>query len=298
MYSLQHFGDMVADTVRTTAYARALRQAIKPGAVVLDIGVGTGIFSMLACQYGARRVYAVESNDAIVVAQANAQANGWTDRIQFYHDISTRIALPERVDVIVSDLRGALPLFHTHLPSIIDARKRFLLPGGVQIPQADRIWVAPVEASKEYENLVHGRQANSFGVNLEAALRYSCNTQHKVRLKPEQLLAEPQCWATLDYTTLVTSNFSATSNWTASRSSSCHGILVWFDALLAEGIGFSNAPGMPATVYCPTFLPWQAPVDVQEGDRIVVDLKANRRWEILIFGDGIAEYSIENSLTK
>ena len=283
MYDLQQFGDMVADTVRMDANAGALRQAIKPGAVVLDIGAGTGIFTLLACQYGASRVYAVEPNDAIVVAQANVRANGWADRVQFFQERSTRISLPERVDVIISDLRSILPLFHTHLPSIIDARKRFLLPGGVQIPQADRIWVAPVEAPKEYKKLVHGQQHNSYGVNLEAALRYSSNTRHKVKLKPEQLLAEPQSWTTLDYTKLETSNFSETCEWTSSRTSLCHGIVVWFDALLAEGISFSNAPGTPATVYCQTYFPWQAPVDVQKGDKIVVDLKANLVGESYIW---------------
>ena len=69
MYSIADYGAMIADEVRMGAFVRALRQAVKPGAVVIDIGTGTGIFALLACRFGARRVYAIEPSDAIQVAR-------------------------------------------------------------------------------------------------------------------------------------------------------------------------------------------------------------------------------------
>src|SRR5689334_15245373 len=134
MYSPSGYCAMIADGVRTAAYAEALRRAVKPGAVVLDIGTGTGIFALLACRSGARRVYAVEPDPAIQVARATAEANGCADRITFLQDLSTRLTLPESADVIVADLRGVLPLFGHHLPSLADARRRHLAPGGTLIP--------------------------------------------------------------------------------------------------------------------------------------------------------------------
>ncbi|HEV8062522.1 MAG TPA: class I SAM-dependent methyltransferase, partial [Gemmataceae bacterium] len=226
---------MIADTVRTGAYARALREAIKPSSVVLDIGSGTGVFSLLACQYGARRVYAIEPSDAITIAQAHAQANGCADRIQFIHDLSTKVTLPERVDVLVSDIRGILPFHKNHLPSIVDARKRFLRPGGTQIPLLDKLWAAPVDAPADYARLVLGHHPNALGLNMEAALRTATNNMYKVRLKPEHLLAGSQCWMTLDYTKVETSNCGATLTWIAPRSGTCQGIVAWFETLLAEG---------------------------------------------------------------
>ena len=137
---------MIADATRMGAFARALGQAIKPGAVVIDIGTGTGICALLACRHGARRVYAIEPDDAIQVAREIAAANGYADRIEFIQAISTQVTLPERADVIVSDLGGVLPWFQRHIPSIVDARARFLAPGGVLIPQQDVGWAAVVEA--------------------------------------------------------------------------------------------------------------------------------------------------------
>jgi protein arginine N-methyltransferase 1 len=96
MYSTRAFGSMIADTVRMRAYTAALRAAVKPGDVVLDIGTGTGIFALLACQYGASKVYAIEPNDNIQVARKLARENGFQDRIEFIQDLSTKVDLPER----------------------------------------------------------------------------------------------------------------------------------------------------------------------------------------------------------
>jgi SAM-dependent methyltransferase len=286
VYSISAYGAMIADSVRMEAYARALRQVIKPTSVVLDIGSGTGIFSLLACRYGARRVYAIEPDDAIMVAQASARANGCADRIQFIQDLSTRVTLPEQVDVLVSDIRGVLPLFGSHLPSIIDARQRFLLPGGFQIPLRDRILAAPVETAKDYRNLVQGHYPNPYDVNLEAALQFTSNSQFKVTLTSEQLLADPQAWMTLDYASVQSSNFSSTMTWTVARSGACHGIAVWFDTFLAENCFFSNAPSLPNTLYGQSLFPWPLPVELATGDIVDVTLKAdpidkdyNWRWD-------------------
>ena len=81
MYNVSAYGQMIADTGRTGAYEQALRRRVKPGSTVLDIGTGAGIMALLACRLGARRVYAIEPNDAIEVARQLAAVNGYTDRI-------------------------------------------------------------------------------------------------------------------------------------------------------------------------------------------------------------------------
>ena len=94
MYSLAGYGSMIADRVRMDVFARALHHAITPDSVVVDIGTGTGILALLACRFGARRVYAIEPDDAIQVAREIAAANGYADRIDFIQAVSTKVTFP------------------------------------------------------------------------------------------------------------------------------------------------------------------------------------------------------------
>ena len=70
-------------------------------------------------------------------------------------------------------------------------------------------------------------------------------------------------------------NFRSQVRLTASRAGTGHGLCVWFDATLAEGIGFSNAPGEPELIYGSAFFPWPQPVTVEAGDEIDVILRAD-----------------------
>jgi protein arginine N-methyltransferase 1 len=271
---------MIADSVRMDAFVKALRQAIKPSSVVIDIGTGTGIFALLACQFGARRVYAIEPDDSIQVGREIAAANGYAERIEFVQELSTRVTLPERADVIISDLGGRLPWFQHHIPSIADARKRFLAPGGVLIPQRDTLWVAVVEAPDLYKLWTAPWDDNRYGLDMEAARRIVTNTWRKGKVTPEQLLVEPQCWATLDYAIVENPDISAEVTWTVARAGTAHGLSVWFDRTVTEGVLLSNAPNAPKFIspeltYGAPFFPWSTPVPLAAGDTVSVALQAN-----------------------
>lgn len=293
MYSITSYGKMIADRVRTGAYANALRRATRPDSVVLDIGTGIGIIAMLACQFGARRVYAIEPGDAIQVAREIAAANGFADRVEFIQDLSTRVTLPERADVIVSDLRGVLPLFRHHIPSIVDARKRLLAPGGVLIPEQDTLWAAVAEAPDLYERYATLWTDNDYGLDLGAARRLVSNTWQKGRVNADQLLTRPQPWGALDYNSVESADVSAELTFTMTRAGAAHGLSLWFDARLAEGVSFSTAPGMPELIYGSAFFPFSAPVTLDASDRVSLKLSADLvgddyiwRWNTRVLGEG------------
>ena len=265
---------MLVDRVRMDAFVRALRGAVRPGSVVVDIGTGPGIMAVLACQLGASRVFAIELSPVIQVARDIAVANHCADKIEFFEDISTHVTLPVRADVVVSDLRGVLPLLGHHIPSIVDARKRFLASGGALIGRKDRIWAAIVDAPVSYSKIADVWERDGLGQDLGAARRKVLNEFHRARMTPEQLLTAPKLWATLDYTTIESPDVRGKLDWKIERKGIGHGMLVWFDAELADGIGFSNAPTEPETIYGSIFFPWLNPVTLAAGQSVCADIEA------------------------
>ena len=234
---------------------------------------------MLACKFGARRVFAVESSDAIHLARELARENGFDDRIEFFQDLSTNITLPEPATIIVSDLRGVLPPFGHHIPSIVDARSRHLSPGGRMIPKSDTLWAALVSAPILYKELVKP-WASPYGLLMESAKTITLNrwsSDNTDLLKPRNLLVEPQIWFVLDYS-LVESPHLVRKNleFKATRTGTAYGWFLWFNSELTEETGFTNGPNSKkiADVYGRGFFPLEKPVAVGEGDEIVLDISA------------------------
>jgi protein arginine N-methyltransferase 1 len=269
------FGQMILDETRMEAYTKALRLAIQPGCSVVDIGTGTGIFALLACQYGAGRVYAIEPNDSIALAEEIAAANGYADRITFFQKLSTEVQLPESVDVIVSDMRGVLPLLDNHIPSIVDARQRFLKPGGILIPGQDRLLSAPVEVPDVYRKFSAPWKREKHGLVMDAARDLVVNTWTGIRLKTAQFLAPPVAWAEIDYATVEQPDISNKISWVVERSGTMHGVGMWFETTLLGDIGFSSQSDERELVYGNAFFPFPEEVAVERGECVTVSLRAD-----------------------
>jgi len=274
MYSIDTYGRMIADARRMEVYAAALRHTVKPDSVVMDLGCGPGVFALLACKLGARRVYAVEPDSVISVAREAAAANGFANRIEFFERLSTDIAVPEPANIIVSDLRGILPWFKGHIPAIKDARQRLLAPGGVLIAKRDLLWGAVVETPEQYKEIAGPWQNNGFGFDLSAGKRLVTNIWRKARIKLEQLLVKPVLWSNIDYYEVEDPNVSAEIVWRAERNGTAHGFVAWFDSDLGEDIRLSNHPASPELIYGNGLFPFSEPVEVKEGDQIKLRLSA------------------------
>jgi protein arginine N-methyltransferase 1 len=283
-YSVLGYGAMIADRARMEGYAAALRATVRPGSVVLDIGTGTGMMALLACRLGARRVYALEPSQAIHLARGVARDSGMEDRIEFIQALSTEVSLPERADVVVSDLRSVLPPFQSHVAAIADVRERLLAPGGVLVPRADVLRAAPVEAPETYAEVVDVWTAQGRGFDFGAVRRVAENTWYKAHLQPSQLLAPAQTWAVMDYTRIVDPSLRGALAWTAEREGTAHGLAMWFDAELAEGIGFTSGPHGPPTLYGCGFFPFPRPVPLRPGDQVGVEVDARLVRDDYVWG--------------
>jgi len=274
MYSLDEFGEMVGDAVRFPAYCEAIARAVKPGDSVVDIGSGPAVFALLACKAGATKVYAIDTDSVVEFGRQFAYANGMEDRIEFLRGDSRQIILPERVNVIVSDIRGALPLFGPGIHALNDARKRFLAESGRMIPERDTLFAALVEASDNYKRIIAPWRSVS-GVDLEAAVPLVLNTMYKRHCKPEQLLSDPQAWHVLDYLNEAAPRASAQLKFRATRTGTVHGFTVWFATKLYENVGFCTEPGTRESVYGQIFLPLLKPVEMLAGEEVQAGLHAD-----------------------
>jgi len=281
MYSAHSHGWMIAHRVRVRLYRRALTQAVKPGAVVVDIGTGTGLLALFSCKLGARKVFAIETGEIIELARQIAKDNGYADRIEFIRDLSTRVELPERADVIVADLHGAIPLYQGSLASLIDARKRFLAPGGIMLPRKDRIWTAAVNLPRRlYAGAVSVWQDGRWGVDLSAGSRFGTDWQFNASLTPRRIVTDAACVATLNYYELQSPSVSTEVVLKPTRRTRCNGYGFWFDSELAEGVFMSTAPGHPRTeyageIYPNIFAPWPGAVEIDAEDEIHASLRFN-----------------------
>ena len=293
-YLITSYGEMISCEPRISAYAEALRQSITPGCRVIDIGAGSGIFSLLACQYGAGSVIAIDPHDSIELLRASAMTNGFADRITIFKGISTDYVGPP-ANVIISDLRSCLPLFEQHIPSIVDARQRLLAPGGRLIPARDDLFAALVHDPEFYIQCVEPWLSNRFELDLTDGHRYAVNQWRKANFTPINLMSETQFVRTLDYASIAHPDMTVDFALVADAAGEAHGFLVWFDAELAPGIGFSNAPGEPEQIYGQTFFPFERATELGIGDRIEIRLRANLlaegyvwSWASKVFRNGAA----------
>jgi protein arginine N-methyltransferase 1 len=285
-YSVYDYCTMIADRPRAEAFDAALRKTVKSGDAVLDIGTGTGVFALLALRYGARKVYAIEPNPAIDVARRLARANGVSDRVVFIEGLSTEVELPERADVIVSDIRGAMPLYRAHLPAIVDARKRHLAAGGTLLPRSDTLRVVPVATAEAWEQYVGQWRGHHFGLDTAPLEEVLANSLHAGRQDGVLPLAEPRAWGVLDYATVTSPSLRGDAAWTLEQAGTLYGYHLWFDMDLAEGISLTNAPDRPHLIYGSVFLALPKPLELAAGDRLSVRLLADLvgeeyiwRWE-------------------
>jgi precorrin-6B methylase 2 len=287
MYDITDYGRMLAHEERINAYAKALERVVDSDSVVVDIGTGTGIFALIAARLSARRVFAIDPNDAIEIAREIVTANGYGDRVECIQDVSTNVDLPEPATIVVSDITGTLPLMGGRISALVDARERLLSPGGVLIPQADALFAALAESPRQY-SLVSNWDNHNYGFDMSPARELTCNTWWKERRPSSRLLTEPQCWARLDYTVIVDSHTRGEFQCEVMKSGTAHGVLVWFDTQLVDGMEFSGSMS-PRSVYGRVFFPLRTPVDVATADSFSCRLTAEPteedytwRWQIRI----------------
>lgn len=144
---------MVDDPLRTIPLLRAIRKAVKPGALVVDIGTGLGILAIEAARYYAGKVIAIDCDgESLQVAKRNAKRANLDDKITFIEGLSFDVQLPKRADLIICETVGSFGFDENILATLADAKRRLLKRGGKIIPNRLELWGALCSADPKFTN--------------------------------------------------------------------------------------------------------------------------------------------------
>lgn len=283
--SLAMHAHLLADLNRVDAFERAIREVVRPGDVVLDVGSGTGLLALFAARAGARRVHAVESQALARFIPAVAAANGLEDRVVVHHADMTTLAPVEPVDVVIGEWLGRF-VIDDEMLSAVAATEAWLRPGGRSVPSQVRVMVglsrAEVPGVARWSRPVRGLDLSP----LQAAAYGACTAAW---LDPDALLGEPECAHTLVP--------PAVGEWptlhpalTVDRDGTLHAVAGWFEADLSSSVTLRSGPGN--TTHWGQLLWPIEPLPVRAGDRAQVDLTLTARdhwvWRVVLERGGHA----------
>ncbi|WP_281930870.1 50S ribosomal protein L11 methyltransferase [Roseibium album] len=262
---------MIEDEQRMGAFKKAIRQVVKPGDVVIDLGAGTGVLGLFACQAGAGQVIAIERGPLEPVARALYRENGFADRLCWIGQDSLEVDLSVRADVLISETLGNLGIDEGLPVYVGDAVERFLKPTGQCIPGRVRLYMAATSH-------VPRALASRADAVLHPAMRHVLVKTPWIEdvaidkcLTPPVLVAEYECSSGA-----VGTDLHFRQPMLIEKAGQLASIVGWFEAELCPGVTISTAPDAPPTHWKQTVFAVQRPPAVQAGDNISVSVQG--RW--------------------
>ncbi|KAM3964708.1 arginine methyltransferase 3 [Aphomia sociella] len=271
-----HFGihyDMLSDKVRTESYRDAIlnnKETLKDK-LVLDLGCGTGILSMLCATAGAKKVYALDQSDVIYNAMDIIRENNLQNVVKTVKGRLENTKLDEKVDVIVSEWMGYFLLFEGMLDSVVYARDNCLKPGGLLLPNKCNISLianSDVDTHKkliEFWSDVYGYKMNC--MKSEVVREASIDI-----VSSKHLISDPCIVKEIDINTCNTDVMDFTSEFKLPvvRDGSLTSIVGYFDTFfdLPSPVSFSTGPDKTPTHWKQTVFYFKDCKIVKQGDII------------------------------
>ncbi|KAL1226612.1 Protein arginine N-methyltransferase [Trichinella spiralis] len=280
---------MILDTRRTKAYQEALQRNSNfiSGKVVLDVGAGTGILSVFACQAGAKLVHAVEASDIVNHMRRIISDNNMVDKVQVHNVPVEKLQLQGSVDCIVSEWMGYGLMTEWMLPSVIAARNRWLHKDGLMFPERVHMFIIPVGQTQfiisraeswydvmklygvDMDRMVHQEYENMIG-------KMVCHD-----IAPEEVMGIQAKLFELDLRTVQEEDLQSLKG---KFSCECigrgdvFGFCIWFNALFPAQVELDTAPFEAPTHWLQTVL-YVKPFQVEQSDVIQGSIEFKRNTE-------------------
>jgi len=264
---------LLKDEVRVRAFEEAIRETVRRGDRVLDVGTGTGILAFLAAKAGASEVVGVDSASIISVAKKAAERTGLKNVSFIRADL--RDLSPQKVDVVICELLG-MHVTDEGITYKMSNARRHLREGGRMMPDRIDIWVAPVES---HEAGI-GYWGTIYGVDYSGVDRAPKEIRN-YDLSAARFLAEPERIASIDLMTSEEPKICFRGSFDIRSDGEFHGLAMWFDARLSRNVTLSTDPRKPMTHWKQVFLPSERRIPVKSGEKLSAEVKAvlrNTKW--------------------
>ncbi len=269
---------MLGDDARNTAFAEAIGRAVRPDDIVLDIGTGSGLLAMMAARAGARHVYACEMlPDLAALARIVVSENGFADRITVIAKPSSELVvgvdLPERANVLVTEIFDALLVGEGALPSIRHAREHLLTADARIIPTAGAI-VGQLIAVPRLKTLFP--LGDLCGFDLRAFAAHALDKQfYPVVPEVESItrLSDPVTLKIFDFAGSIETEASWRVPVVATVAGPLQALLLWIDLHLDPATTLSSGPGGRAKHWNPVAFLFDQKREVAPGQTLTLHCK-------------------------
>lgn len=260
--------DMVRDEIRYEAMGRALGRALASGGRVLEIGAGTGLLAMMAAKAGADEVITCEREGVVAdAARAVIALNGLQERVKVVAKDSTDLAvgvdMDGPADLLVWDNVGNNLVGVGGLPTVEDAMRRLVKPGGTVVPARATIKAALAEDRK----LGCKRMGRAQGFDLTPFNRLA---KHLYTIDPEWERLEVKSSAV----TLFSFDFSSGGPFPAERTQrevtglggQANGVVQWLEFEIDDQEVYRTGPGAKSCAFGMVFRPTDAAFEARRGE--------------------------------
>eukprot|EP00029_Vermamoeba_vermiformis_P006312 TRINITY_DN2437_c0_g4_i1.p1 TRINITY_DN2437_c0_g4~~TRINITY_DN2437_c0_g4_i1.p1 ORF type:complete len:354 (-),score=95.42 TRINITY_DN2437_c0_g4_i1:98-1129(-) len=277
--SYAHFSiheEMLKDKVRTLGYKHAIMDnpQLFKDKIVLDVGCGTGILSMFAAKAGAKKVYGIECSNIIHQAREIVRDNGLDGVVELIQAKVEEVELPvAQVDVIISEWMGYFCFYETMLSSVIFARDKWLVPGGVIMPDKAYVYVAGIEDG-EYKEEKLGYWDNVYGFDMSCIRKLAVKEPLVDTVEADAIVTNAWKFSSIDINTVTNKELTFTAQFkiTANRNDYVHALIAYFDVEFSrchKPVRFSTSPDKPYTHWKQTVFYLQDNISICRGESII-----------------------------
>ncbi|OLY85263.1 Protein arginine N-methyltransferase 1 [Smittium mucronatum] len=302
--SYAHFGiheEMLKDKVRTNSYKDAIlnNKHLFKDKIVLDVGCGTGILSMFAAKAGAKHVMGVDMSNIIDKAQLIIEENGFAGKITLLKGKMEEVILPyPEVDIIISEWMGYFLLYESMLDTVLVARDKYLVPGGLMFPDKASMIIAGIEDGPYKEEKISFWD-DVYGFKMSCIKETALNEPLVDVVGGNAIVTTAYSFKEIDLKTVTKEELSFSTEFkiTALCDDYVHAFISWFDIWFSachKPVYFSTGPKSNYTHWKQTVFYTKDTLTIDKGDSITGTLTCRPNGSNPRDLDISIEYNLDN----